>query len=231
MTCNGWHHSNYFLGCWVHSCMFALAKSVRWSFYHYPRVCGSEVLCLLSRSGWARFLRPVGTGHRVCALTDREQHTDNPLSTSARTAQPLSPEADPFVQGETLGDRSKGCRNDLEWRSRELAQAGSWFESGSAEVYEGPIFPSWTRFPGSSRAGHGLSVTVSSPGNPRQTESFANLFEPFALIIKSKTQNLIGLYADWQNKLIWQVICPNGEEKPGCFIINMRKQSVKVVCP
>lgn len=90
--------------------------------YHYPRVCGSEVLCLLSRSGWARFLRPVGTDHRVCALTDEEQHTDNPLPTSSRKAQPLSPEADRFVQGETLGDGSKGCRNDLEWRSRELAK-------------------------------------------------------------------------------------------------------------
>lgn len=49
--------------------------------YNYPRVCGSEVLCLLSRSGWARFLRPVGTDHRVRALTV---------------------EADPFVQDETL---------------------------------------------------------------------------------------------------------------------------------
>lgn len=38
--------------------------------YHYPRVCGSEVVCLLSWSGWARFLRPVGPDHRVCALTD-----------------------------------------------------------------------------------------------------------------------------------------------------------------
>lgn len=97
--------------------MLALAK-----LYHYPRVCGSEVLCLLSRSCWARFLRPIGTDHRVCALTDGEQHTDNPLCTSARTAQPLSPEADPFVQGETRGDGSKGRRNDLEWQSRELAK-------------------------------------------------------------------------------------------------------------
>lgn len=52
-------------------------------------------------SGWALFLRPVGADHSVCALTEGEQHTDNPLSTSTRTAQPLSPEADPFVQGET----------------------------------------------------------------------------------------------------------------------------------
>lgn len=93
--------------------------------HHYPRVCGSEVLCLLSRSGWARFLRPVGTDHSVCALTDGEQHTDNPLCTSARTAQPLSPEADPLVQGEARGDESKGCRNDLEWQSRELAKLGA----------------------------------------------------------------------------------------------------------
>ncbi|KAK1879357.1 Solute carrier family 35 member E1 like [Dissostichus eleginoides] len=83
---------------------------------------GSEVLCLLSRSGLARFLRPVGADHRVCALTDGERHTDDPLSTCHRKAQPLSPEADPFFQGETLGDGSKGCRNYLEWRSRELAK-------------------------------------------------------------------------------------------------------------
>lgn len=106
--------------------------------YHYPRVCGSEVLCLLSQSGWARVLRPIGTDHSVCALTDGEQHTDNPHSTSARTAQPLSPEADPFVQGETLGDGSKGCRNDLEWRSRELAKQEVDFFSRSTEVCEGP---------------------------------------------------------------------------------------------
>lgn len=109
---------------------------------HYPRVCGSEVLCLLSRSGWARFLRPVGTDHRVGALTDGEQHTNNPLCTSARTAQPLSPEADPFVQGETLGDGSKGRRNDLEWRSRELAKQEVDFKVEAQEVYEGTIFPS-----------------------------------------------------------------------------------------
>lgn len=107
--------------------------------YHYPRVCGSEVLCLLSRSGWARFLRPVGADHWVCALTDREQYTDNPLSSSARTAQPLSPEADPFVQGETLGDESKGRRNDLEWWSRELAKQEVVFKSRSAQGYEGQI--------------------------------------------------------------------------------------------
>lgn len=75
-----------------------------------------------SPSGWAQFLRPVGTDHSVCALTDGEQHTNNSLSTSARTAQPLSPEANPFVQGETLRDGSKGHRNDLEWQSRELAK-------------------------------------------------------------------------------------------------------------
>ncbi|KAK5859535.1 hypothetical protein PBY51_021087 [Eleginops maclovinus] len=83
---------------------------------------GSEVLCLLSRSGFARFLRPGGADHRVCALTDGELHTDDPLSTFHRKAQPLSPEADPFFQGETLGDGSKGRRNDLEWRSRELVR-------------------------------------------------------------------------------------------------------------
>lgn len=89
---------------------------------HYPRVCGSEVLCLLSQSCWAWFLRPIGTDHRPCALTDREQHTDNLPSTSSRTVQPLSPEADPFVQDETRTDGSEVCRNDLEWRSRGLVK-------------------------------------------------------------------------------------------------------------
>lgn len=132
--------------------------------HHYPRVCGSEVLCLLSRSGWARFLRPVGADHRV---TDREQHTDDPLSTSSRTVQPLSPEADPFVQGETLGDGSKGRRNDLEWRSRELAKQ----EVGFLKQKHGGLWrtysPSRTRFPNSSCGGHvsdELRATVSSPG-------------------------------------------------------------------
>lgn len=107
---------------------------------HYPRVCGSEVLCLLSRSGWARFLRPVGTDHSVRALTDGEQHTDNPFSTSARTAQPLSPEADPFVQGEIQGDESKGCRNDLEWQSRELAKRGVDIKVEVQRSTKGAIF-------------------------------------------------------------------------------------------
>lgn len=79
----------------------------------YPRVCGSEVLCLLSWSGWARFLRPSGADGRTRALTDGEQHTTNPLSTPVRTTQSLSAEADPFVQGETMRGGSKGHRNDL----------------------------------------------------------------------------------------------------------------------
>lgn len=74
----------------------------------------------------------------MCALTDEELHTNNPLCTSARTAQPLSQEADPFVQGETLRVRSKGHRNDLEWRSRELAKQEVDLK---VEVYEEPIFP------------------------------------------------------------------------------------------
>lgn len=89
---------------------------------HYPRVSGSEVLCLLFWCDWAQLLRPVvGTNHRVRALPDGEQQTDQLLSTPVRTAQPLSAEADPFVQGETLEDGSKGHRNYLERRSRELA--------------------------------------------------------------------------------------------------------------
>lgn len=162
-----------------------------------PRVCGSEVLCLLSRSGWARFLRPAGTDHRVCALTDGEQHTDNHLSTSARTAQPLSPEADPFVQGETLEDGSKGCRNDLEWRSRELAKREADFEAEARGSMK-DRFSFLNQNPGSSCAGHVSDEFCFQSGSlySRQIESF-NLFEPFALIVMSKTQNLIGLDADW----------------------------------
>lgn len=55
-------------------------------------------------------------------MTDGKQHTDDLLSTTTRTVQPFSPEADPFVQGETLGAGSKGCRNNLECRSRKLAK-------------------------------------------------------------------------------------------------------------
>lgn len=85
----------------------------------------------------ASSLGPAGLGSssgllaliRVCALTDGRQHTNNLLSTSARTAQPLSPEADPFVQGEALGDMLKNCRNDLEWQSRELAKQEAVFEA------------------------------------------------------------------------------------------------------
>lgn len=43
----------------------------------------------------------------------------------------------------------------------------------------------------------------------------------------SKTLNLIGLYADWQTEVIWQVICPNDEEEPGCFNLNTRSSSWK----
>lgn len=83
----------------------------------YPRVSGSEVLFLLR---W--LLRPVsGTGHRVPALPGGEQ-TDKRLSTPVRTAQPLCVEADPFVQGEILEDKSVGHRNNLERKSRGLAR-------------------------------------------------------------------------------------------------------------
>lgn len=156
--------------------------------HHYPRVCGSEVLCLLSWSGWARFLRPVGTDHRVCALTDGEQHTDtdNPLFTPARTAQPLSAEADPFVQGETLGDGSKGRRNDLEWRSRELAKQEVDFKEAQRNR-----FSFLKQIPKQL-----LCVLSKFFFFPRQIEFFTNLFEPFALSVQSKNQNLIGFKAD-----------------------------------
>lgn len=77
-------------------------------------------------------LRPVdGTDHRVRALPDGEQ-TDERLSTPVRTAQPLCVEADPFVQGETLEDKSEGHRNNLERGSRELARLKADFEGGSS---------------------------------------------------------------------------------------------------
>lgn len=77
----------------------------------------------LSWSGWALFLRPAGTDDGACAPTDGEQHTKNPHTTSNRTPQPLSPEADPFVQDETLGDEQKVWR---EW-SGGIQKAG-WSE-------------------------------------------------------------------------------------------------------
>lgn len=99
-----------------------MATAFRQKLRLYPRVSGSEVLCLLLWCDWARLLRPVdGTDHRVRALPDGEQ-TDKRLSTPVRTAQPLCVEADPFVQGETLEGKSEGHRNNLERGSRELAR-------------------------------------------------------------------------------------------------------------
>lgn len=136
--------------------------------HHYPRVCGSEVLCLLSWSSWARFLRPLGTDQCVCALTDGEQHTntDDPLSTPARTAQPLSAEADPFVQGETLGDESRGHRNDLEWRSRKLAEQEVDFRG------RGTDSSSWSRFRS------GSCVLTSSDSECCRVPSLQSLLPP-----------------------------------------------------
>lgn len=132
----------------------------------------------------------------MCALTDGEQHTDHPFSTSARTVQPLSPEADPFVQGETLEDLSNGCRNDLEWRSREPAKQEADFEA-EAQRSTRERFSFSNQNPGSL-------VTVSGEfycfqyGElySSQIGSF-KIFEPFALVDMSETQNLIGLNADW----------------------------------
>lgn len=136
----------------------------------------------------------------MCARIDRERYADNPLATSARTAQPLSPEADPFVQGETLGDGSRGCRNDLEWRSRELA--GLEADLKAREVYEGPgFFFSLLLEPDSQAAPEPVTSLMNSECYcfqsgcvlfSRQVESFTNLFEPFALIVRGKIQNLTG---------------------------------------
>lgn len=139
----------------------------------------------------------------MCALTNGEQHTDNPFSTSARTVQPLSPEADPFVQGETLEDGSKGCRNDLEWRSRELAKQEADFEA-EAQRSTKERFSFSNQNPDGSCVGHVSNEFYCFQYEElfsRQIGSF-NMFEPFALIDMSKTQNLIGLNADWLNELI-----------------------------
>lgn len=68
--------------------MFVLIGWVK--LWHYPRVCGSEVLCLLSRSGWARFLlRPVGTDQSVCTDRWEAAHQQPPLHLRQDSAAPF----------------------------------------------------------------------------------------------------------------------------------------------
>lgn len=68
---------------------------------------------------WAWLLRPGDAQMR--ALPDGKQ-INKSLSTPVRTAQPLCVEGDPFVQGETLEEKSVVHRKNLERRSRELAR-------------------------------------------------------------------------------------------------------------
>lgn len=92
----------------------------------------------LSWSGWARFLRPAGSDDGARAPTEGEQHTKNAHTTSNRTPQPLSPEADPFVQGGTLGEEQnvlrewsgviqKAGRGEAEGRLSLLKAESKWF--------------------------------------------------------------------------------------------------------
>lgn len=76
------------------------------TYHYYPRVFGSEVLSsawslspLRACSLWPAHRHTTGLRLRVC---DGEQHPTAKPS-SSRTEQPLSPEADPVVQGEKLG--------------------------------------------------------------------------------------------------------------------------------
>lgn len=86
----------------------------------YPRVCGSEVLCLLSGSvpqacwRWSRG-----------ACTDRWGAAHGNTPTLPPPEQPLSPQEYPFVQGEMAGGESKRL---LEWSGIQKARrTGSGF--------------------------------------------------------------------------------------------------------
>lgn len=124
-----------------------------------------------SRSGWARFLRPVGTDHSVSALTDGEQLSNDPLSTSARTTQPLSPEADPFVQSES--PRSvKRLQEQSGVAIQRTGQRGGRSESwGSSYV---------------DNVADCFCSTVSNPGEcfPKQADLFTNSLQPFTVIAR-----------------------------------------------
>lgn len=71
-------------------------------------------------------------------MTDGERHTENLLSTSTRTAQPLSPEADPFVQGET--DRLIKMLQELVWNDNPDPGGRQEEVDFESEVSEEQIF-------------------------------------------------------------------------------------------
>lgn len=189
-----------------------------------------------SRSNWAWFLRPIGVDHSVRALTDGEQHTDDPLST--RTMQPLSPEGDPFVQGETLENGSKGCRNDLEGRSRELSKAGSIFQraQGRSARKDFPLLNA------TLKAAPVTSPTdeVSSPGNvcfSPKASSLLYLFTWSHLGYQFRSMSSKQIFYMQISKLtdliedFFSALAGEGQTVP-CFVFPIaRKKSVKVVCP
>lgn len=79
-----------------------------------------------------------------------------------------------------------------------------------------------------------MRATLSKPGNvfsPERLNPSRIYLNHLPFIVRSRTQSLIGLNADWQNELIWQLICPKRQEEPGCLIIDTRKLSVKTVRP
>lgn len=189
-----------------------------------------------SRSNWAWFLRPIGVDHSLRALTDGEQHTDDPLST--RTMQPLSPEGDPFVQGETLENGSKGCRNDLEGRSRELSKAGSIFQraQGRSARKDFPLLNA------TLKAAPVTSPTdeVSSPGNvcfSPKASSLLYLFTWSHLGYQFRSMSSKQIFYMQISKLtdliedFFSALAGEGQTVP-CFVFPIaRKKSVKVVCP
>lgn len=163
-------------------------------------------------------------------------------STPTTSSPPLPGQHSPFPQRQTPSSRVKHWEmgqkvtgtiwnGDPEnWPSRNLILKHKWRRSTKAWFLFLYQIPKHLRLLVTSLMN---SDHVSSPGNLfcRQPEFFTNLSESSELIVRSKTQNLNGLNADWQTELILQVICPKGEEEPGCLSINIRKQSVKGVCP
>lgn len=127
----------------------------------------------LSWSGWARFLRPAGSDDGARAPTEGEQHTKNAHTTSNRTPQPLSPEADPFVQGGTLGEEQNVLR---EW-SGVIQKAGR----GEARRGGGAAFPSqsWIQV---------VFLLVDQRTLLRWRVKSFNVCDAFTPLVMSKTQ-------------------------------------------
>lgn len=192
----------------------------------------------------ASSLGPAGLGSSgLLALITECAHWQTGSSTPTTPSPPPPGQRSPFPQRQIPSSRVKNWEmgqkvagmiwnGDPEnWPSRKWifdaeAQRGLW----------GTDFPSWTRFPSSSCVSYVsdefwvlsvFPVQVIFP--PGRSKSVTNLFRPFALVVRRKTQNLIGLYADWQD----EVICPNSEKKSQVILLLLllRKQSVKVVCP